>query len=151
MGLAPVAFALLYGLVLLVNGPFNDHIVFPFERWELFSQVPPATNQSFSIRFSRSMAHPVDPMYFDAAGAYVSLPQSPVASQLMREIGSGLVRHDQTRVVNAQRLFEARFMPNIRTARYEVVRRTFRILDRRKSNCFLSEEVVGVLEKKPSQ
>jgi len=147
-----VAFALLYGLVLLVNGPFNDDAVFPFHRWELFSQVPPRTNQSFSIRLVEVDGAPVDPpVYFDAAGRYVSQPQSPVASQLMREIGWGFVLGDHKRVLRSQQLLEARFMPNIRTARYQVVRRTFDVLDVRKCDCFLSEEVVGVLEKKPRQ
>ena len=50
-----------YGLVLLVNGPFNDHFVFPFERWGAVSQVPPATNESMSIRLLKVVADPVGP------------------------------------------------------------------------------------------
>ena len=150
MGLASVVFIAVYGFVLLVNGPFNSELIFPFHRWELFSKVPPAVNRSFSIRLVEVDGKPVDPpVYFDEARGLVDQPNSPVASQLMSDLGWGLKTNNLRRAVGAQMQLESRFMQGIDTARYEVVLRTFSVLERRACDCFMSEEVVATLEKAP--
>jgi len=150
MGLASVAFIAVYAGAILWRGPFNGDLLFPFHRWELFSQVPPATNRTYSIRLLEVDGKVLDPpRYFDEAHGYVDQPNSPVASQLMSDLGSALRRGDLDRSVKAKIQLESRFMQGRRTARYEVVLRTFDILERFECDCFTSEEVVGTLEKSP--
>jgi len=148
--MASVVFIAIYALALAVRGPMNGDLLWPFHRWELFSKVPSAERTNYSIRLIEVDGEPVDPpRYFDEAQGYVDQPNSPVATTLMGELGAGIRNGDLKQTVSAQMRLESRFMQGIGTARYEVVLRRFDILERRTCDCFLSEEVVATLEKKP--
>ncbi len=139
-----------YAVVLAIRGPMNPETVFPFARWELFSRVPLEVTTSVSVRLIEVDGVVLDPpLYFDESEEHVDQPRSAVAAALMEQLGAGLRDGDVAKAARAQAQLESRFMPDIGSARYEVVLRSFRPLDRHRCDCFLSEEVLATLTKDP--
>lgn len=143
-----VVFLSVYAALLGFTVARDSDAIFPFNRWDLFSKVPNAMSRNYSLRFVEVDGRVLDePVYFDHAHGVVDDPGSPVASQLMQDLGHALSRGDDDAAFNAHLQLQARFMQGIGSARYEVVYRTFDVLERHRCGCFISEETVEVLEK----
>jgi hypothetical protein len=143
-----VVFVLLYGGLLALRGPTNPDQIYPASRWELFSRVPERERDSYSIRFVEVDGQVLDePVYFEKADAFIANPQSPTAYAVLRDLGLSVERGEPLKIAHHKELLETAHMQTIDTARYEVVRRRFDILDRLECDCFLEETVVGELSK----
>ena len=143
-----VAFVAIYLGLILVRGPEEPDQIYPVSRWELFSRVPPRERDSFSIRFVEVDGRVLDePVYFEKADAFIANTQSPTAYAVLQDLGRSVEDGAVLRTARYQELLETASMQTISTARYEVVRRRFDILDRLECDCFLEETVLGELEK----
>lgn len=148
---ATVVLCLLYGAVVIAD-PVPEK--FPIFSWSLFSKVPPATGQDYNLRFTEINGTPIDPpLYFPQLKTYFKAAGAPGAYALARQWGGDIDR-DSPRATQSRTLFEAAYLQDISSARYEVVRRTF---DRRErfaceaagrlgSDCFTEETVIGEFE-----
>ena len=143
-------FALLVVLTLIavateVSGHYQ---VLPFSSWSLFSKHPPREKTDYGIRFTSIDGRPQDPpVYFESAGLQES--ESPPAYELIQDLGGHVERDEVLRADAVWTTFASRFLPDVRTAEVEVVRRTYDILDRRRCDCFEVETVVGTVRKGP--
>lgn len=142
---------LLYGAV-VIRQPVPER--FPVFSWSLFSKVPPAERVDYSVRFTEIDGAPVDPpTYFPQLKTVFRAAGTPGAYALMKQFGSD-IDLGRPRAANSRKLFEAAYLKDVSTARYEVVRRRYDAKDRIRceqkgsegSDCFLEETVVGEFE-----
>jgi hypothetical protein len=137
-----VGVLVVYLAVVAVNGPRNSTEIFPFFNWELFSRVPPAERESYSIRLVAVNGQAIEPVYFEKARRYLSTTAIPDAATLLQRIGLSVARGDDARADSQRRLFESRFLAELHSAQYELVRRRYSVLDRLECDCFTEETVV---------
>lgn len=118
--------------------------VFPFFVWELFSRVPRAERESYALRFVEVNGDPLDtPVYFEKAGAFLSMSHSPDAQVVIRQIGEALAAGQPFRMTSNRDILEARFMDRLTSAEYEIVRIRFDVLDRIDCDCFIQETPIA--------
>ena len=141
-----VVFLAAYGGLLLLRGPREPEQIYPVSRWELFSRVPERERDSYSIRFVEVDGRVLDePVYFEDADEFIRNTQSPTAYAVLQDLGRSLERGALLQAAHHQALIETAHLQQLTSARYEVVRRRFDILDRHDCDCFLSETVIGEL------
>jgi hypothetical protein len=130
-----------YSGVLVWAGPTAPER-FPFFRWELFSKVPPPERSDFGVRIVAIGDEVLDPpLYFEQARRHFPLARSPEGYQLIQRWGSQLRRGELLRADTTRKLLEARYLVSAEPVRYELVARTYDVLDRAACECFTSEEV----------
>lgn len=143
--LCTLAVLVLYVGVLWNEGFRSNTEVFPFFKWELFSQVPPQINTSYSARILEIDGEALaEPLYFEEAREYQRNAQSPEAQLVLQRFGQAMDRGEILRTANQQELFEDRWLEADKTVRYELVKREFDVLERISCDCYISEEVMGV-------
>jgi hypothetical protein len=139
-----VVLLVVYLVVLVANGPRNGDEVFPFFNWELFSRVPEPERTSWSVRLVEVNGEPLpDGVYFEDAGGIVPLAGSSAAFVTMQRFGQGVEAADPVRVDEARRVLESRYLGHFDAVSYELVRRTYDVLDRVTCDCFTDEVVIG--------
>jgi hypothetical protein len=132
--------------VLVVNGPRNADEALPFFNWSLFSRVPAREGTHYSIRLVEVDGSELDePVYFDEASDIVSTSGLPEASTVMQDLGRAMEDGDEAAVDAARERLESRFLAELDSATYEVVRRRFDIVERLDCSCYLEETVLGEL------
>ena len=132
--------------VLVLNGPHNSDETLPFFNWSLFSRVPEREGTHYSIRLVEADGRPLDPpVYFDEADDILTTTQLPEASSVMQALGRAMEDGDDAAVEAARRRIESRFLAELDSATYEVVRRRFDIVDRLDCRCYDEETVLGEL------
>jgi hypothetical protein len=142
-----VVVMVLYLGVVAFNGPRKTLEIFPFFNWELFSRVPQAQRDDFNVRLVKVNGERLaQPLYFDHASKYLSLSWSPDAYILMQTIGKQTEAGQAFQAASARAIFETRFLGDLHTATYQLVRHHFKILDRVKCDCFVSEVVLGTYQ-----
>lgn len=144
---------MLVGVLAYSATMLNDvqHERFPIFTWSLFSKVPPATSQDYSVRFSEINGRPLDPpVYFPSLKGTIASANSPSAYSLMRRLGGDLdalrPRAGMTRAI-----FEDAHLGDLDSARYQVVYRKYDLKRRfaceqagqSGADCFLEERIVG--------
>lgn len=144
--LALAACMALYVAVLLTGDSRTDSEKFPIFNWHLYSSVASETRTSTGVRFVEVNGLPVEPFYFEERPGILPMASSPDAIVLQQRWGNQLLEGDDAGAAETQALFEARFMATLDSARYEVVRRTYHLLDRLTCDCYLEEEVIGAFE-----
>lgn len=138
-----LAFIVLYLAVVVANGPTAPER-FPFFSWSLFSKMPDAEISDYSIRFVEVDGRVLDqPLYFEDANALVGTSGSPGARDTIRRLGSSLDADRAMEVALSEQRLEETYLNRLVGAEYEVVRRRFDILERRRCDCFESETVIG--------
>lgn len=124
--------------VVIENRPTPE--VFPFFAWELFSRVPPAEQEAVALRFVEINGEVLDPpVYFEKADTWLSNSRSPTAYHVIRQLGSALEQSQLMRAAIKRELLESRFMQDVRTAEYEIVKVRFDILERFECDCYIEE------------
>jgi hypothetical protein len=120
----------------------------PVFSWSLFSEVPDAEKTDYGVRFLAVDGTPLDePTYFELASDHLSTTRDPAAHSLIDQIGDSLVRDEPMRAALQRDLFESRFLQDLDGARYEVVRRTYDVLDRIECvGCYIDVEVLATFE-----
>jgi hypothetical protein len=146
--LATAAFLVLYVGVIAVNSPTGGaEEVFPLYSWDLFSRVPPRDNLDYDLRLIALNGRKLEtPLYFSEAGPFVAGSRSPEAALVIEKFGKALARHDRVAADHQQNLLDGRFLVNVKTVSYEIVRRRWNLLERSKCHCFEEEVVVGRFE-----
>jgi hypothetical protein len=139
---------LAYGAITLSN---VQHERFPIFTWSLFSKVPPATSQDYSVRFTEIDGRPLDPpAYFPTLKGTIRTANSPSAYSLMRRLGADLDL-GRPRAGMSRALFEDAHLGDLESARYQVMYRRFdqkrrfacEQAGRSGADCFLEERMVG--------
>lgn len=146
-----VVFIVAYVGLLFLRDPHNPDQIYPVTRWDLFSKVPSSVRTSYSIRFVEVDGVPLDePIYFEKADSYVRNTESPTAYQVLQDLGRATERDQPLRMTRYLDLLVTSDLTGIRSARVEVVKRRFDILERLECDCFLEEQVLAELEVIPS-
>lgn len=142
--LLTTALLLGYSLVLLVGGPSGPER-FPFFKWSLFSVVPDPVEVDFGIRVVEVGGRPVTPpRYLEVASGLGLPPHTIDAVTLAQELGEATTDGRTGDADAARALLESRFLAGPTSVRYELVRRSFDVLERYECpDCFTSEEVLG--------
>ena len=142
----PLVVLTIYTGVLVAQGP-RGFERFPFFKWELFSKVPLRVHEAYTLRFveahGQELAEPVD--FADSVGIS-SGPKSPVAYQLLQQLGRA---HDAGRFVaedTVRRTIEDQFLRGAGPARYQLVWLRFDVLERERCHCTISEKVLATYE-----
>lgn len=139
---ATAALLLVYGAVIVVRGPASGHELFPVFKWELFSKVPPREQTSYGVRLLEVDGEVLDePIYFEKASHLFRSTRSPDVPTLVRRWSQQVAAGNFEESIRSQMVFEARFLES-RDVRYQLVRRTYDIVERVECGCFLSEEVI---------
>ncbi len=139
---ATAALLLVYGAVLVLRGPTSGSELFPVFKWELFSKVPPREQTSYGVRLLEVDGEVLDePIYFEEALHLFRSARSPDVPTLVRSWSQHVAAGNFEESVRSQILFEARFLES-RPVRYQLVRRTYDIVERVDCGCFISEEVI---------
>lgn len=142
-----VVFLVAYAGLMAVRGPHHPDQVYPVARWDLFSRVPPSERTSYSIRFVEVDGRVLDePVYFEKADAFVGNTASPTAYQLLQDLGRAAEREQPLRMAGYLDLLTTSHLQTIGSARIEVVKRRFDIVERLECDCFLQEDVLAELE-----
>lgn len=136
-----------YSAVLLWTGPTSAIETFPVFNWQLFSKVPHPVSTSYGVRIREVDGVPLEPpRYFEEAGDLfpnAGAPEAPTAAKAWAQhIKAGRLPE----AAYVEELYEARFMANARSVRYELVERRYDIRERIECDCFVSEEVIGDFE-----
>jgi len=145
-----LAFVLSYLAVLAWHGPENNEEAYPVFNWSLFSEIPDRTFTDYSVRFTSIDGRDLlEPVYFEQARTELPrMYQNPGAYRLIQQLGGAIDRGDDAAADGFEAALEERWLEEVDSAEYEVVRRTFDILDRRTCDCFLEETVIEQGEKR---
>jgi hypothetical protein len=139
---------IVYAAIVLAN---VEQERFPVFSWSLFSKVPDATRQDYSVRFIEIDGKTLDPpAYFATLKDRIREAESPEAYSLMRQLGNDLDK-GRPRAENTRALFEGQYLEGLDSARYQVVDRTFDLKRRfaceqtgaSDEDCFDEERVIG--------
>jgi hypothetical protein len=118
----------------------------PFFTWSLFSRVPEREAVHYSIRLVEVDGRTLDPpVYFDEASALLATTQLPEANTTLQDLGRAVEAGDEDAVDAARSTLESRFLNELDSATYEVVRRRFDIVDRVECDCFVEETTLREL------
>lgn len=129
------------------SGSSVDDEVFPFFNWHLYSSVESRVRSSIGLRLVEIDGEPVEPFYFEQRPGVIPQANSPDAVVLLQRWGRQVLSGDEAGAEASRALFEGRFLRTLGSARYELVRRTFHLLERVScEDCYLREEVIGAYE-----
>ncbi|MEZ5139356.1 MAG: hypothetical protein R2702_10535 [Acidimicrobiales bacterium] len=144
-----LAFVLSYLAVLAWHGPESTEEAYPVFNWSLFSEIPDRTFSDYSVRLTSVDGRDLpEPVYFEAARAQLPrLYQNPGGYRLIQQLGSAIDRGDDAAAEGFDAALDERWLEEVDVAEYEVVRRTFDILERRSCDCFTEETVIATGEK----
>ncbi len=140
---------LAYGAIIMVDFQTER---FPIFNWSLFSKVPPAVREDYSVRFTEINGEVLDPpVYFASLKEQIPEASSPNAYALMRELGRQLDRGQGMKAAVTRDVFESRYLRGVQSAEYEVVFRNYDIKRRfaceqeeqPREDCFNEERVIG--------
>jgi hypothetical protein len=136
------------GVVVWLNVGGESSEVFPIFQWDLFSSVPPADSRDFTIRLVEVDGAALDePVFFSEARQYLSTTRNQDAPIVFNGLGKALEDDAILRQAAALELVNGRFLAELSSARYQVVRRHFNLLDRMECNCFSDVQVLGEFAK----
>jgi hypothetical protein len=141
-----VAFAvlLLYILVLVENGPRTQDERFPFFNWSLFSGVPGPERESYGLRLTEvDGARLEEPVYYENAEGIIATRRSPDAYQLIQAMGKATKEGRPVQAASARETLETRYMQGLTDARYELVSRTYDVLERFECECYREEDAMA--------
>lgn len=145
--LALPAVMAIYLAVVATGGSDVDAEKFPFFNWHLYSSVDSEQRTYIGLRLTEVNGRPVpEPFYFEDRPGLLPRANSAEAVVLLQRWGHQVQDGDLEGAAESQALFEARFLEPLESARYELVARTFNLLERIECDCYISEEVVGAYE-----
>ena len=131
-------------VAVLVTGDISpDSEKFPIFNWHLYSNVVSEVRTFTGLRFTEVNGSPVEPFYFEERPGLLPLANSPDAVVLLQAWGRQVREGDDEAAEASRAVFEARFLTPFASARYELVDRTYHLLDRITCNCYISEDVIG--------
>ena len=135
---------LLYILVLVENGPRTQDERFPFFNWSLFSSVPGPERESYGVRLVEvDGARLEEPVYYENAEGIIATSSSPDAFQLIQVMGKATEANRPGQAASARETLETRYMQGVTSARYELVSRTYDVLERFECECYREEDSVA--------
>jgi hypothetical protein len=139
---AAIAFCIVYAAIPVVTARQE---VFPVFRWDLFAKTPSQTRVDSALRLlelnGRTLSPPV---YFEEAGIVSGGPATQARAGVDRLARAVRNRDEQLEFIRAR--FEREYLGEFQSGRYEIVRRTYDILERRRCNCYIEEEVLAEFE-----
>jgi hypothetical protein len=139
---AAIAFCALYAAIPIVTARQE---VFPVFRWDLFAKTPNPTRVDSSIRLLELDGKSLSPpLYFEEAGIVSGGPATQARSGMDRLARA--VKNDEQQLEFIRARFEREYLGEYRSGRYEIVQRTYDILERRVCDCYIEEEVIAEFE-----
>jgi len=136
------------GVVVWLNVAGDSSEVFPIFQWDLFSSVPPAASRDFTIRLVEVDGATLDePVFFSEAREYLSTTRNQDAPIVFNGLGKALEDDALLRQAASLELVNGRFLAELSSARYEVVRRHYNVLERVECECFDDVVVLGEFAK----
>jgi hypothetical protein len=139
-----IAVVVVYLLLLLDHGARRADERFPLFNWSLFSQVPGPEKQNFGLRLVEVDGVKLEePVYYEDAQEFVTTSRSPDAYQLIQGIGKATQQDRPLQAASARETLETRYLQGLTSARYELVNRTYDVLDRFECDCYEEETVMA--------
>jgi hypothetical protein len=136
------------GVVLWLARSRDESEVFPLFKWDLFSAAPLPDSRDFTIRLVEVNGVVLDePVYFSEAREYVSTARNQDAPIVFNGLGKALEDDALLRQAASLELVNGRFLAELSSARYEVVRRHYNVLERIECDCFDDVVVLGEFAK----
>lgn len=120
----------------------HERETFPFFRWSLFSTVPDPYYTIYTLRFTELDGAPVEPMYLDES--MVPDRDSAGMQALIARIAVAAMEWRFDDAEHLRAVLESRYLDQVGSARYEVVRQVVSLDEWRTCECFTTEEVVAV-------
>ena len=140
---------LVYSAIVAVSVPAPiDKEVFPFFRWELFARTPERHRSDYGVRFTEVDGRQLErPVYFEEASGFIPTSRSPDAQAAIKDLGEATEHHDSEHATRNRDLLESRHLQALTSATYEVVRRTYDVLERVDCiSCYDDDRVVATYE-----
>ena len=136
-------YPLLTGSVLVARWNSGNYEIYPFAPWTLFCFVP---NQEvdYAVRLREIDGRALDPPPFLEDYSELTDAQKSVGHAIIQEMGRFAAAGDDRELGVQRQLLEQSFLsPFGREVRYEIVRRTYDVLDRWNSGVCRSVEPVN--------
>ncbi|MCB0167155.1 MAG: hypothetical protein KDI79_23200 [Anaerolineae bacterium] len=141
-----LAFVLTYAITASCTWYFYRKEIFPLFSWQLFSHVS-AEKVDFGLRVTHIDDRPLNkPVYFEEAPALFPDAGSIVAYSNIQALGQAIEANRLETVGQLKIQFENRYLSHDQSLTYEIVKRKFIPIDRRKSGDFVSEETLTTLQ-----
>jgi len=136
-----VAYGAILSVATVVRGSAE---IFPFFSWQLFAGVPAPIDQDYGVRLTAADGRAIAPaVYFEDAASYISASHSISARALIQDLGRNLERKRSPQSARERAILESRYLQDLGSGRYQVVRRRFDVIDRVDCRCFIEEAVVA--------
>jgi hypothetical protein len=141
-------FLLAYVAVLVWNGPESTEEAFPVFNWSLFSEMPDPILTDYSLRFTSANGEVLEePVFFEEARRLLPTAfQRPDAYLVIQQLGSSIANDQPYRFATTKNVLDDRWLAELASADYEIVRRTFDIRERARCDCYTDVEVLRVSE-----
>jgi hypothetical protein len=140
-----IAFIVGYLGVVAWHGPERGTEAFPVFDWSLFSEIPEPSISDYSIRITTIDGQELaTPLFFEEAKRYLpNAYQRSDAYQLIQRLGTAVERSQRGKVRELQAVLDERWLAEVGTAEYEVVRREFDLLERAQCDCYTDVTVLS--------
>jgi len=140
-------------IIARVNNRFDPHFteeIFPFFNWSLFSVTSNERTISV-IRFDSINEKPLPSprLYFDMGDIFASAKQrDPTVWKTTETLASAIQHDDQETISRARKLIEDRYMAELKSADYAIVRLTYDPIERLRYGAVKDSVVLAIYRKR---
>ena len=121
--------------------------IFPIAAWRMFMFIPQSEVQNFGLRLINIEGHILEtPIYFEEANEwFVDINVRGVYAHT-QTLGKAIADGDQDRILQAETHLETTHLSRVHSARYEIVARTYNLLDWHAQRTSIQETPLALFE-----